>query len=104
MLSGTDGYYRSEFNDILHKLYGNNNAYTDILSKWDGLENTWRIVGRELSRNCTYNYSRTHPKECIDSIIDIWKEVRETEPALISETIGTIEKNRNINCRVLSDS
>lgn len=104
MLSGTDGYYRSEFNDILHKLYRNNNAYTDILSKWDGLENTWRIVGRELSRNCTYNYSRTHPKECIDSIIDIWKEVRETEPALISETIGTIEKNRNINCRVLSDS
>lgn len=91
MLSGTDGYYRSEFNVILHQLYGDNEKYREILSKWDELETSWRNIGRVLSKTCTYNYSKNHPVECINSIEDFWKDMRAVEPKLVEETISVIE-------------
>ena len=91
ILSGTDGYYRSEFNTILHELFSDDEKYREILNKWDVLETAWRNIGRVLSKTCNYNYSRMHPVECIDSIEEFWKEMRCIEPKLVEETINIIE-------------
>lgn len=91
LLSGTDAYYRGEFNVILHKLYGKENKFIDILNGWDELEQAWRNFGRLLSRICTYEYSRAYPEECIDRIVSFWKQISITEPEMIKNTLRTIQ-------------
>lgn len=90
MLSGTDAYYRNEFNLILHDLYNDISEFKDVFTRWDELELKWREFGRELNRICTYKKIITKPVECLDEIVSFWENIGSYELGLVSDTLECI--------------
>lgn len=92
ILSGTDAYYRNEFNCILHTLWGQNPLFQKNFQKWDTLELLWRNFGRQLSKNVTYKNILDNQIEILDIIIDFIGEIKRFEIDTLKECKILLEK------------
>lgn len=80
LVSGTDGYYRTEFLEILSSY----SKYSEYVEEWNQIIALWRNLGRALAVAQSKKVLFEKTETILNNILSIWKDVAAKEMALIN--------------------
>lgn len=75
LVAGTDGYYRTEFCNILEDY----EEFTDDVERWNDIIALWRKFGRVLSMSEKKEYFMEHTEEILERLLSVWNEIVKAE-------------------------